>query len=506
MAQYIYLRNNQTKVIRGTKGGLKSRIAVVNHFIVYQKESSAGVWVDCGGYGDPDNAIVTGGQCRMGVRNGNWCVDIELQLGGFVTNVEDTSWKCVHEIQTQILDADSNVYTQIAIGQQVWLLENLKTTKYNDGSAITRVTNNAAWAALTTEAYDWYGGDVNNKPIYGGLYNGYAIDSGKLAPLKCKIPTKQDFDRLIAFVGGDAVAGGRLKEIGLDHWNTPNTGAVNTYNFTHRGNGYRVNTTGAFTAIKESGFLWSQTAGATGLYAIAAARSSQAITPTTDFAKKFGMAVRCMKDTFYGTAAIFKGDSILNGLNASDDEHRWSTVWSALRGLTETNDGTNGQCLQSTVPTNPTGPVNFKDSVAAIGATLYQNNQLVLAFGTNDVGLNFTNYTVAKFKSDYIDVLTALNAKGWYGKNIVIISPYYSSQAGRDTYTFWGVTVPADEQRLADHVQACEEVATQFGCQFVDTYTHMKNNGGESLLGADGLHLNNAGHALVANYINSIVI
>lgn len=95
---YIYGRNNDASIIPGTKGGLKSRIAVVDHFIVYQKESSAGVWVDCGGYGDPDNAIVTGGQCRMGVRGGNWCVDIELQLGGFVTNVEDTSWKCVHEI------------------------------------------------------------------------------------------------------------------------------------------------------------------------------------------------------------------------------------------------------------------------------------------------------------------------------------------------------------------------------------------------------------------------
>jgi len=59
---------------------------------------SPGVWVDKGGHGDPDNAIVTGGQCRMGVRSGNWVVDIELQLGGFITDTENTSWKCVHEI------------------------------------------------------------------------------------------------------------------------------------------------------------------------------------------------------------------------------------------------------------------------------------------------------------------------------------------------------------------------------------------------------------------------
>lgn len=97
--QYIYGRNNDVSIIPGNKGGLRSRVAVINHFIVYQSESSAGVWVDKGGHGDPDNAIVTGGQCRMGVRGGNWCVDIELQVGGFVTNVEDTSWKCVHEIQ-----------------------------------------------------------------------------------------------------------------------------------------------------------------------------------------------------------------------------------------------------------------------------------------------------------------------------------------------------------------------------------------------------------------------
>lgn len=103
MAQYIYLRNGQTKIIPGTKGGLRSRVAVVNHFIVYQKETALNVWADCGGHGDPDNAIVTGGRCRMGVRGSNWCIDIELTSTGF-TGTESPDgitgdWKCVHEIE-----------------------------------------------------------------------------------------------------------------------------------------------------------------------------------------------------------------------------------------------------------------------------------------------------------------------------------------------------------------------------------------------------------------------
>lgn len=102
MAQYKYLSEGQTWVIPGTKGGLRSRVAVINHFIVYQSEVSAGVWEDKGGHGDPDNEIVSGGQCRMGVRGGNWCIDIELQLNGFVTNTEDTSWKCVQEVDSLI--------------------------------------------------------------------------------------------------------------------------------------------------------------------------------------------------------------------------------------------------------------------------------------------------------------------------------------------------------------------------------------------------------------------
>jgi hypothetical protein len=81
-----------------------------------------------------------------------------------------------------VTDVEVNVYPTIKIGQQEWMVENLKTTKYNDGSSIPNVTDNTAWAHLTSAAYSWIDNDVANKDTYGALYNWWAVDSTKLCP------------------------------------------------------------------------------------------------------------------------------------------------------------------------------------------------------------------------------------------------------------------------------------------------------------------------------------
>jgi len=76
-----------------------------------------------------------------------------------------------------INDVDGNTYKTILIGTQTWMAENLKTTKYNDGTAISNVTNNTTWTGLTTGAYCWYNNDAaTNKATYGALYNWLAVD------------------------------------------------------------------------------------------------------------------------------------------------------------------------------------------------------------------------------------------------------------------------------------------------------------------------------------------
>jgi uncharacterized protein (TIGR02145 family) len=159
----------------------------------------------------------------------------------------------------QTFDVDGNSYSQITIGTQVWLKENLKTTKYNDGTAIPVVTDNTQWSGLTTGAYSWYNNDESSyKSIYGALYNWYAASSGKLCPTGWHTATDAEFTTLTNFLGGTSVAGGKMKEIGDIHWNSPNTGATNESGFTAVPAGSR-SSDGLFQNLGTAGFWWTST-------------------------------------------------------------------------------------------------------------------------------------------------------------------------------------------------------------------------------------------------------
>jgi uncharacterized protein (TIGR02145 family) len=95
-----------------------------------------------------------------------------------------------------LTDIDGNVYQTIRIGSQIWTVENLRTTKFSDGTIIPLVTDNTAWAGLTTPGYCWYSNDISNKNTYGALYNWYALDTKKLAPTGWHIPTDAEWDTL----------------------------------------------------------------------------------------------------------------------------------------------------------------------------------------------------------------------------------------------------------------------------------------------------------------------
>jgi uncharacterized protein (TIGR02145 family) len=155
-----------------------------------------------------------------------------------------------------ITDYDGNYYNIVTIGSQVWMAENLKTTKYNDGSAIPNVTDNAEWDALTSPAYAWYENNLANKSIYGALYNWYAGETDKLCPVGWHVPTDGEWTTLTNYVGGESVGGGKLKEIGTTHWNSPNDGATNEYGFTALPGGARL-LNGVFYSIGDLGSWWS---------------------------------------------------------------------------------------------------------------------------------------------------------------------------------------------------------------------------------------------------------
>ncbi|MFZ4572381.1 MAG: fibrobacter succinogenes major paralogous domain-containing protein [Bacteroidales bacterium] len=108
-------------------------------------------------------------------------------------------------------DVDGNLYHSVTIGTQVWMDENLKTTKYNDGSSIPLVTDSIAWINMTTPGYCWYHNNAAAyKNTYGALYNWYAVNTGKLAPTGWHVPTDAEWTILVAYLGGELLAGGRI--------------------------------------------------------------------------------------------------------------------------------------------------------------------------------------------------------------------------------------------------------------------------------------------------------
>lgn len=143
------------------------------------------------------------------------------------------SVRCIKETTGTVTDIDGNVYHTITIGTQTWMVENLRTTKYNDGNDIPMISDCDTWSAMTTPAYCWYSNDsIVNSVTYGALYNWYAVNTGKLCPAGWHVPTESDWNTLIAYLGGDEVAGGKLKETGIGHWLDPNAGATNETGFT----------------------------------------------------------------------------------------------------------------------------------------------------------------------------------------------------------------------------------------------------------------------------------
>jgi uncharacterized protein (TIGR02145 family) len=157
-----------------------------------------------------------------------------------------------------LTDIEGNEYKTITIGSQTWMAENLKTTKYNDGSDVPSVTDNSLWFNLTTPAYSWYENDNSKKDIYGALYNWYAVNRGNLCPAGWHIPTDAEWTILSTYLGGESIAGGKLKETGTAHWN-PNTDASNSSGFTALPGGMRGNGGYFFDMGYYSGYWWSAT-------------------------------------------------------------------------------------------------------------------------------------------------------------------------------------------------------------------------------------------------------
>lgn len=163
------------------------------------------------------------------------------------------------------IDVDGNIYQTVSICNQTWTTTNLNVSKYRNGDIIPQVTDPTVWANLTTGAWRYYGNDSATGATYGKLYNWYAVvDPRGLAPSGYHVPSDVEWTTLTTCLGGDAVAGGKMKEAGTTHWNSPNTDATNESGFTALPGGF-LDTSGNFCsigcefALGEWGRWWSST-------------------------------------------------------------------------------------------------------------------------------------------------------------------------------------------------------------------------------------------------------
>lgn len=219
-------------------------------------------------------------------------------LRAYATNSQGISYGSELSFTTApmtVTDIEGNVYQTVTIGTQVWIGEDLKTTKYNDNTSIPNVTVNNEWAYLASPGYCWYNNDIANKNTYGAIYNWYTVSSGKLCPLNWHIPSDAEWTVLTTFLGGLNLAGGKLKETGTAHWISPNSGATNETFFTALPGGGR-DATGPFFGLGYSCFWWSATENNVTSVWYRSLRNSNSDLVRTNGLRIFGYYVRCLRD------------------------------------------------------------------------------------------------------------------------------------------------------------------------------------------------------------------
>ncbi len=197
---------------------------------------------------------------------------------------------------TTVADIDGNTYNTVAIGNQCWLKQNLKTSKYRDGSSIPNVTSSSVWSSLTTGAFCYYNNSSSNNATYGKLYNWYAAtDSRNIAPTGWHLPTDAEWTQLTDYLGGLSIAGGKLKEAGTTHWQSPNTGATNESDFTSLPGGL-CDGSGLYSGIGYYGDYWSSSSySSTFAWGCGTGWDSSNFTIGVS-GKVNGRSIRCIKD------------------------------------------------------------------------------------------------------------------------------------------------------------------------------------------------------------------
>jgi uncharacterized protein (TIGR02145 family) len=193
---------------------------------------------------------------------------------------------------------------EISIGNQIWTTKNLDVERYRDGTTIPQITDGAAWRDATYGAWCYQDNNQANGPIYGKIYNWYAvnnIDNGGIAPLGYHVPSDTEWEALRTNLDGESVAGGKMKSTGTELWRPTNVDATNSSGFTGIPGGYRTgasSTPGYFSGTGSRGIFWSTSLNASFNYLANhwALKNTDGTFTKSYFYKNYGASIRLIKD------------------------------------------------------------------------------------------------------------------------------------------------------------------------------------------------------------------
>lgn len=338
-----------------------------------------------------------------------------------------------------VTDYDGNVYNVVQIGTQFWIQRNLMTTHYNNGDVIPDITDNTEWSLLGTGALSWFNNDeATYKNTQGAIYNWYsAADVRNLCPTGWHVPSNTDLSILSDFLGGNTVAGGKMKEEGFAHWISPNTGADNSSGFTAISAGYRIYT-GIFYNSPNSGSWWT----GSDCYITAPLsfglmyNSSALLFWVPNYGPpKYGFSIRCVK----GELPLTKTDSATavastsTTLNGKINPNGASTTVTFEYGTTNSY-GTEIAATQIPVPGSV--PVNVSSELTGLtpGITYHYRIKGVNSGGTGyGADITFTTpATVTDYESNVYNTVK-IGAQTWMQENLK--STKYSD--GTDISGYW---------------------------------------------------------------------
>jgi uncharacterized protein (TIGR02145 family) len=223
-----------------------------------------------------------------------------LNSSGTISDTSNIINQPLNGYGLNVTDIDGNSYKTVYIGKQHWMAENLKVSKYNDGTIIPNVTDGNKWYKLSTGAWIHYDNDLGNNSKYGKLYNWFSVNTTtngdkNLCPTGWHVPKDSEWSVLTTYLGGDSLAGGKMKEAGISKWKSPNLLATNASLFNGLpggGKGNEIN----FRFIDSCGIWWSSTELNLSRARFLGLKYSDGYAFRGHDNKNDGYSVRCIKD------------------------------------------------------------------------------------------------------------------------------------------------------------------------------------------------------------------